>query len=331
MRSSRATTTSGSPAQSSDSSSTDLEPAAGAGAVAEDAEGGGASRIWLDGRLVPRTEATVSVFDHGLLYGDGCFEGIRAYDGRIFKLGSHLDRMYRSAERIRLAPAYGRDEIEAAIRETMAANGLRDAYIRLVFTRGVGTLGLHPFLCPRPGTFVIADQIQLYPASLYDHGMRVIVARRPRIPVECLDPAIKSLNYLNNILAKIEAIDANVLEAIMLNTDGWVSECTGDNIFVVRDGRIATPPTEAGMLHGITRQFVIDELAPALGHRVEERMMRLDELLAADEVFLTGTAAEIIGVSRVDEHVIGTGAVGPITRSLIDAFHARVRANAPED
>lgn len=289
------------------------------------------TRIWMDGDLVGRDEAKVSVFDHGLLYGDGCFEGIRAYNGRVFKLGSHLRRIYASAEKLRLNPAYTMDEIAAAIRGTLEANSLRDAYIRLVFTRGVGTLGLHPFRCPKPGTIIIADTIQLYPDELYEQGMHVIVADRPRIPIQCLDPAIKSLNYLNNILAKIEAIDADVLEAIMLNVDGWVSECTGDNIFIVKADRVFTPDTQAGILHGITRQFVIDDLAPALGYTVEERLFPLDELLDADEVFLTGTAAEIIGVSRVDDRTIGDGTVGAVTRKLIEAFRERIRENAPED
>ncbi len=288
-------------------------------------------RIWQDGHLVDKADAVVSVYDHGLLYGDGCFEGIRSYNGRVFKLESHLERMYASAEKIRLKPAYTREEIADAIRTTLTANDLRDAYIRLVFTRGAGTLGLHPFRCPKPGTFIIADSISLYPEELYEQGMAVVVAKRPRIPIACLDPAIKSLNYLNNILAKIEAIDAGVLEAIMLNTEGYVSECTGDNIFVINDGAIFTPPTSSGILHGITRQFVMRELAPAQNLTVEEKSMRLDDVLAADEVFLTGTAAEIIGVSKIDEHTIGTGKMGPITRQLRDAFKDVVAHDAPED
>lgn len=289
------------------------------------------TQVWIDGNLVDKADAKVSVFDHGLLYGDGCFEGIRAYNGRILKLGAHLARMYQSAEKIRLKPAYSPDEIADAIRETVKANHLTDAYIRLIFTRGAGTLGLHPFRCPRPGTIIIADTIQLYPPELYESGMKVIVAQRPRIPIRCLDPAIKSLNYLNNILAKIEAIDADVLEAIMLNINGDVAECTGDNIFIVKDDRIFTPAKEAGMLHGITRQFVIDTIAPSLGYKVEERMMKLDEVLNADEVFLTGTAAEIIGVSQIDEHIIGQGRVGPVTKALAEEFRNRVKTTAPED
>jgi branched-chain amino acid aminotransferase len=206
-----------------------------------------------------------------------------------------------------------------------------DCYIRLLVTRGVGSLGLNPNSCPKAGVVVIADTIQLYPPELYRTGMKVVVAKRPRIPIECLDPAIKSLNYLNNILAKCEAIDAGVLEAIMLNLDGEVSECTGDNIFAIKGERISTPPTSAGILHGITRQFVIDELAPALGMRVEERPMRLDELYAADEVFLTGTAAEIIGVSAIGDRTIGSGCMGPVSRKLEAEFRRRIQAGAPED
>jgi len=288
-------------------------------------------KIWIDGELVDRANAMVSVYDHGLLYGDGCFEGIRAYDGRIFKLRSHLDRMYRSAEKLRLEPAYSKDDIERAIRKTIEANGLSDAYIRLIFTRGVGTLGLHPFRCPKPGTIIIADSIQLYPEELYENGMHVILAQRPRIPIQCLDPAIKSLNYLNNILAKIEAIDAGVLEAIMLNVEGYVSECTGDNIFIINDDNIYTPPTQAGILHGITRQFVISDVGPACGYEIEEKLFKPDEMLAADEVFLTGTAAEVIGVSQIDETIIGSGKVGPITKQLTNEFRRRVTSGAPED
>ena len=289
------------------------------------------SHIWMDGKLVPRSEAVVSVYDHGLLYGDGCFEGIRAYGGRILKLKSHIARMYESASLIRLNPAFDVDEIEDAIRETLAANELEDAYIRLIFTRGVGTLGLHPFRCPTPGTIIIADKIQLYPEELYEQGMKVIVAQRPRIPIPCLDPRIKSLNYLNNILAKIEAIDAGVFEAIMLNLEGEVAECTGDNIFVIKDGRIMTPSTSTGILHGVTRRFVMREIAPACGHEVEESVFPLEELLNADEVFLTGTAAEVIGVTAVGDRKIGDGTVGPVTRACVAEFRRRIAEDCPED
>ena len=288
-------------------------------------------KIWIDGKMLPEEEAKIGVLDHGLLYGDGCFEGIRVYNGRIFKLQSHLERMWQSAERIRLDLPFTHEVIAAAVRETVEVNGITDGYVRLVFTRGVGTLGLHPFLCPKPTVFVIADTIKLYPPELYEEGMKIIVADRPRIPRECLDPQIKSLNYLNNILAKIEAIDAGVLEALMLNIDGWVSECTGDNIFVVKDGKLSTPPVDAGILDGITRRFVMNELCPALGLPIEERMMRLEEVLDADEVFLTGTAAEVIGVSQVGDHVIGGGAVGSITTRLVQEFRARTGEGAPEN
>ncbi len=288
-------------------------------------------KIWIDGQLVPQDEAKVSVMDHGLLYGDGCFEGIRIYNGRIFKLGSHLRRMWDSAEEIRLQSPYSMEEVERAIRETVSANQLTDGYIRLVFTRGVGTLGLHPFLCPVPTVFVIADTIKLYPQELYESGMQIIVAERRRVPRECLDPQIKSLNYLNNILAKIEAIDAGVLEALMLNMEGWVSECTGDNVFVVKDGAVFTPPPDAGILNGITRQFLIDDLGPSLGLPIQEKLFRLEEVYQADELFLTGTAAEVIGVTRIGDRVIGDGTVGPITRRFVSEFRARVSADAPED
>jgi len=288
-------------------------------------------KIWVDGELVPEAEARVSVFDHGLLYGDGVFEGIRVYNGRIFKFQSHLERMYRSAEKIRLKPAYTLEEIDRAMRETVKANNLTDAYIRALFTRGYGDLGLNPFLCPKSGTIIIADSIQLYPPEFYETGVAVVVADRPRIPIKCLDPAVKSLNYLNNILAKIESIEAGALEAIMLNTEGYVSECTGDNLFIVKDGQVYTPPTEAGILHGITRQFVLDEIGPACGMKAQEKMMRIESVFEADEVFLTGTAAEIIGVTRVDDTVITGGKVGPVTQKLNEEFRRRVAENAPED
>jgi branched-chain amino acid aminotransferase len=248
-------------------------------------------KVWLDGHLVDKQHAVVPVYDHGLLYGDGVFEGIRVYNGRIFKLKSHLERLAASAHAIHLTLHYTIREIEQAVRETVAANNMKDAYIRLVVTRGAGPLGLNPFTCPKPATIVICDRISLYPPEMYDNGMPVIVAKRPRIPVECLDPSIKSLNYLNNILAKVEAIEAGVHEAIMLNTDGEVCECTGDNIFLVRGSRIVTPPVSAGLLNGVTRLFVMNEVGPACGFDVAERTIRLDDLFTADEVFLTGTAA----------------------------------------
>ncbi|MDP7005975.1 MAG: branched-chain-amino-acid transaminase [Phycisphaerales bacterium] len=289
------------------------------------------SKIWMDGEFVDSSEANVSVFDHGLLYGDGCFEGIRIYNGRIFKLRSHLVRLYESAAALRLQPGYSIDEMEEYVRETVALNNRTDGYIRLVFTRGKGTLGLNPFLCPTATCFIIAEKIKLYPDEMYEDGMSIIVAKRPRVPKECLDPKIKSLNYLNNILAKIEAIDAGVLEALMLNCEGEVSECTGDNIFIINDGVISTPPCDVGILHGITRKFVINEVAPAIGLTVQERKIELDEVFNASEVFLTGTACEVIGVSHIGDTTIGCGKVGKVTKSLETEFKRQVSENAPED
>ncbi|MDG2476979.1 MAG: branched-chain-amino-acid transaminase [Phycisphaerales bacterium] len=288
-------------------------------------------QVWMNGRLVPMEEASVSVLDHGLLYGDGCFEGIRVYNNKIFKLRTHLERLHSSAELLHLDPPYSLDEIEKAVRETVAANSISDGYIRLIYTRGIGTLGLNPFTCGTPQAIIIAATISLYPESLYEEGMPIIVASRPRIPIACLDPRIKGLNYLNNILAKVEALGADVYEALMLNCDGDVSECTGDNVFFVKDNRITTPHTDAGILHGVTRQFVIDEVAPALGYTVEERRVELDELKSADEIFLTGTAAEIIGVSHLDETQLSGGQVGPVTNALSTEFRRLVHEDAPED
>ena len=308
------------------SARTTTQPKSGA------ATGGTPGRlIWLDGALVPSHEARVSVFDHGFLYGDGVFEGIRAYGGRIFMLRSHLRRLEQSARMIRLELPYTLAEIEEAVRRTVRENNLSDAYIRLVISRGAGTLGLNPFKCPRPCTVIIADTIELYPPNLYENGMKVIVAQRPRIPIRSLDPAIKSLNYLNNILAKVEAIDAGVLEAIMLNIEGEVSECTGDNIFVIEGDRLLTPPKEAGILHGITRRFVMEQIAPACGLVCEERRMRVEDLLRAQEMFLTGTAAEIIAVTSIGDEIVGDGIVGAATRRCMAEFRRRVSKDAPED
>ena len=285
--------------------------------------------IWIDGQLVPKSEAKVSVFDHGFLYGDGVFEGIRVYRGKVFKCMSHLKRIYRNAERIHMMRQnggrfpYTQDEMREILELCVRENGLEDGYIRLIFSRGAGTLGLNPFKCERPGVIVIADQISLYPEEMYEQGMRVIVAERPRTPTKCLDPSLKSLNYLNNILAKVEAIDAGCLEAIMLSTDGYVGECTGDNLFIVKDGEVITSPLDVGMLDGITRAFVIQELCPALDLAITERRLTVNDVLEADEIFLTGSAAEIIAVTQVDETVISSGE-GPVTRMLRDKFRAIV-------
>lgn len=275
--------------------------------------------IYLDGRLVPEEEAKVSVFDHGLLYGDGVFEGIRLYSGRIFRLEQHLDRLYESAASIRLVIPLSREEFRQAIIDTVRANGLEDGYIRPVVTRGVGDLGLDPTHCPRPTVFIIASRIQLYPESLYEQGLRIgTVSTRKNAP-DSLNSRIKSLNYLNNILAKLEANEAGYAEALMLNHQGLVAECAADNIFAVRRGEVLTPPTYAGALAGITRQVVL-ELAPALGYPARETLLTLHELYTADEVFMTGTAAEIVPVVAIDGRIIGSGQPGPITRHLRREF-----------
>ena len=295
--------------------------------------------IFVNGKYVPKSEATVSVYDHGLLYGDGIFEGIRVYRGKIFMCGQHMERLWSSADGIRLEIPMSKAEMVEMMRECIRLNGLTDAYIRLVVSRGAGTLGLDPRKCPLPGVICIADQIALYPPELYQNGMRVVVAQRPRIPVEALDPRVKSLNYLNNILAKCEAIDAGCDEAIMLSTDGFVTECTGDNLFVVKGGKMFTPPPvtgDSGLLEGVTRRFVMDTLSKDCGVSVVEKPMRLEEVLTADEVFLTGTAAEIIAVTQID-HTDGkrytlSEAEGPITRKLRERFRAIVTSDdVPED
>ncbi len=297
--------------------------------------------IWVNGKLVPKSQAMVSVYDHGLLYGDGVFEGIRIYRGKIFKCQQHLDRLYRCAEAIRLKIPVDRAEMEQIQRRCIEANGLSEGYIRLVITRGFGTLGLDPRRCPEAGVICIADQIRLFPPEAYEAGMRVIVANRPKTPVECLDPRIKSLNYLNNILAKCEAIDFGCDEVIMLNLDGYVTEGSGDNIFIIKKGTIYTPPSDAGILEGVTRAFVAKELAPMLGYSCVEKNLSLDDVLSADEVFLTGTAAEIIGVTQIDQHD-GKGNItkattiskneGPITNKLRMKFREIVTGNnVPEN
>jgi branched-chain amino acid aminotransferase len=304
--------------------------------------------VWIDGELLPKADAKISVFDHGLLYGDGCFEGIRVYKGVIFKCQSHLDRIFRNAERLHMHRQggdlqgnngagfpYTKDDIRRVMEECVAANDIYDGYIRLIFTRGYGDLGLHPFKCARPTVICIADTIRLYPEEMYQQGMKIIVAERPRTPAACLDPQLKSLNYLNNILAKVEAIDAGVLECIMLKyTDSGeqiVGECTGDNLFIIKDGELLTSPLDIPMLDGITRQFVLDTLAPDCGVSITERPLTLDEVMNADEVFLTGSAAEIIAVSQIGEKRISDGE-GPVTRKLRSRFREIVTSdNIPVD
>lgn len=276
--------------------------------------------IYLDGEFVSDDQAKISVFDHGYLYGDGIFEGIRAYNGRVFKLDEHLLRLYDSAKAINMTIPINIKEMEEVVLETLRRNNLRDAYIRLVVSRGKGDLGLDPRKCPKPFILCIAAGISLYPQEFYEKGLDVItVATRRNIP-EAVNPKIKSLNYLNNILAKIEATRAGVLEAIMLNQEGYVAECTGDNIFIIKNGYLITPPPHVGILEGITRNCVM-ELARQKGIPVFEKVFARYDVYVADEVFLTGTAAEVIPVVQVDGRIIGSGAPGLITKSLIEAFH----------
>jgi branched-chain amino acid aminotransferase len=284
-----------------------------------------APKVWLNGKLVEKEQAVLSVFDHGLLYGDGVFEGIRSYSGKVFRLEKHVRRLFDSANGIRLEIPLSREQVAAAVVDTLKANGMADAYIRLVVTRGEGTLGLDPNRCPKPNMFVITDKIVLYPQELYENGLDIITASTMRNHPNALNPRLKSLNYLNNILAKIEAIDAGVLEAVMLNHLGYVAECTGDNIFIIRDGRIFTPPTAAGVLEGITRDEIID-IGRTQGLEVREENLTRQDLYVADECFLTGTAAEVVPVVRIDNRTIGTGKPGPVTQRLLEEFHRRTRA-----
>lgn len=276
-------------------------------------------QIFLDGKLVPKEEAKISVFDHGLLYGDGVFEGIRAYDGRVFRLEQHLDRLYRGAHTLLINIPMSREEMAQAVCATCRANGIRDGYIRLVVTRGVGDLGLDPRKCGRPTVFIIANQIALYPEEFYLNGLQLITCSTRRVRPDALDPTLKSLNYLNNIMGKIETIQAGVPEGIMLSADGYVSECTGDNLFLVEGGKLITPPLHIGNLPGVTRAAIF-EIAQAQGMEVREELFRLHRLYNADEVFLTGTAAEVIPAVVVDGRTIGDGKPGPITQSLREGF-----------
>ncbi len=276
-------------------------------------------KIWLGDKLVDQADAKVSVFDHGLLYGDGVFEGIRVYNGTIFELDAHIKRLYESAKVIRLDIPIAKDKLIDAAEQTVKANGICDGYIRLVITRGVGTLGLNPFLCKNAMLFIIVDKIQLYPEELYEKGMKVISATTVRNHPLAIPPQVKSLNYLNNILAKIEALDNDVPEAIMYNHEGYVTEASGDNVFIIRNGMLYTPPPEAGSLEGITRSLVI-KLAKIEGFDVIEKNLTRFDLYVCDEFFLTGTAAEVIGIVEIDGRVIGNGKPGPITELLRKRF-----------
>jgi branched-chain amino acid aminotransferase len=278
-------------------------------------------RVYIDGKYYDEAKAKVSVFDHGLLYGDGIFEGIRAYNGRVFQLPEHVDRLFASAKAILLAIPLSRAEMVRAVVETCRRNNIRDGYVRLVVTRGVGTLGLNPNRCKKGSVIIIAGKIQLYPEEFYQKGMEIVTVPTVRNLHSALNPAIKSLNYLNNILAKIEANNAGVEEAVMLNAEGFVSECTGDNLFMVKAGELLTPPLSAGALYGITRRVVM-ELAEEEGCRVSEPNLTRYDLFNADECFLTGTGAEIVPVVKIDGRVIGRGKPGPLTKKLVRRYHA---------
>jgi branched-chain amino acid aminotransferase len=283
-----------------------------------------ALKIWLNDRLVDEADAKISVFDHGLLYGDGVFEGIRVYDKRVFEMEAHVRRLFDSARAIRLEVPMSREDLTRAIETTVEANRIHEGYIRLVVTRGVGSLGLNPFTCKTGGLIIIADKIQLYAEELYEKGMRIISATTVRNHPLALPPQVKSLNYLNNILAKIEALDVDVPEAIMYNHEGFVAEATGDNVFIVRNHGIYAPPVEAGSLEGITRAVVI-RLAKQEGLEVVEKNLTRYDLYVCDELFLTGTAAEVIGIVEIDGRAIGDGKPGPVTRLLRDRFYSYAR------
>jgi branched-chain amino acid aminotransferase len=278
-------------------------------------------KIYIDGKLYGESEAKISVFDHGLLYGDGVFEGIRAYNGRVFKLKEHIDRLFCSAHALLLDIPLSRADLCRATVETIRANELKDAYIRLIVTRGVGTLGLNPRSCKQPSVIIIAGKIQVYPAEMYARGMDMVTVPTTRNLHSAVNPAIKSLNYLNNILAKIEANNAGVEEAVMLNSEGYVAEGTADNLFIVKQGKLLTPPLSAGALYGITRATVI-ELAEQTGLKVSEPNLTRYDLFNADECFVTGTGAEIMPVVKIDGRVIGSGKPGPITPQLVKEYHA---------
>ena len=280
--------------------------------------------IYISGQYYAKEDAKISVFDHGLLYGDGVFEGLRAYSGNIFRMEQHLTRLYESALAIMLTIPVSPDELGQVIKDTLLRNNISDGYIRVVITRGAGSLGIDPEKTSNPQVIVIADHIQLYPKELYENGMEIVTASTIRNHPAALNPRIKSLNYLNNILAKLEGKRAGCLEALMLNHRGEVAECTADNIFLVRRGELLTPPTDAGILEGVTRGAVI-ELAEQAGITVREITLTRHDVYVADECFLTGSGAEVIPVIKVDMRSIGSGSVGTMTRQLSQAFHRLVR------
>src|SRR5579885_1225682 len=282
------------------------------------------SKVYIGGKLYDKADAKISVFDHGLLYGDGVFEGIRVYSGKVFRLPEHIDRLYDSARAIHLEIPLSREQMAEAVVSTVRANGKKDGCIRLVVTRVAGTLGLDPRKTSDPQVIIIVDDIALYPQELYDNGLEIVTAATIRNHPNAVNPRIKSLNYLNNILAKIEGIRAGCLEALMLNHKGEVAECTGDNVFVVKHGILRTPPTDAGILEGVTRNAVL-ELARAAGIPAQEMTLTRHDVYTADECFLTGTAAEVIPVVKCDGRPIGNGKPGPVTRQLRERFQQLVR------
>jgi len=277
--------------------------------------------VWINGELVPKSQAKVSVFDHGFLYGDGVFEGIRSYNGKVFMLDEHLDRLYESAKSIWLTIPMSKEQMKEAVLQTLRVNKLRDAYIRVVVSRGEGDLGLDPRKCPKPNVIIITDRIELFPNELYERGIEMVTVSVRRNSPQALNPNIKSLNYLNNILAKIEAINAGKPEGLMLTLDGYVAEGTGENIFIVKRKELFTPPAYMGILKGITRQVVMN-LAREMGYPVHETVLTLHDVYTADECFITGTAAEIVPVVKLDDRTIGEGVPGPITKALIQKFRA---------
>lgn len=285
--------------------------------------------IYCNGEFVAESEAKVSIFDHGFLYGDGIFEGIRAYNGRVFKLYEHLKRLYESAKSINLKINISIDEMQEIVLETLRRNELKDGYVRLVVSRGKGNLGLDPRTCPASAIFCIADQITLFPSSMYENGLEVKTVAIRRNNPDSLNPRIKSLNYLNNILAKIEAFQSGVMEAVMLTQEGYVAEGTGDNIFIYKNGILITPPIYAGILEGVTRNTVLD-LAEHLGIMSKQELFTRHDLYTAEECFLTGTAAELIPTIKVDSREIGQGVPGPIFKKLLTEFRALTKINGPE-
>jgi len=280
--------------------------------------------IYLDGEWHSRESAKVSVFDHGLLYGDGVFEGIRVYNRRIFRLDAHLDRLYASARALALTIPLDRDQMREAVRETVRRNRKEDAYIRLVVTRGVGDLGIDPRTCPHPSVIIVVTDIRVYPPALSDEGVKVITSATRQVSHEAFDPRVKSLNYLKNVLAKIDAQRAGAQEAILLNAEGFIAECTADNLFVVRGGRLLTPSPQDGALEGVTRGAILELAAEANISAAQTRLTRYD-VYTADECFVTGTGAELMPVTEADGRPIADGKPGPVTHRLTEAFHALVR------